>query len=147
MKAGGTELNFPPQNTDASGFFTVAINSLIPGATYNWRVKGPDGAVKTLPTDPPGFLANSGAVLIANVPQMNVEMGLMVTGDANNDNTVSITDFNILKNTFGYASGNPSYDNRADFTGDLAISIADFNLLKSSFATSGSPPLRPGFRQ
>ena len=46
--------SLPDVTTDASGFFTVEVSSLVTG-TYNWRVKGPDGVVKTQATDPPGF--------------------------------------------------------------------------------------------
>jgi len=138
LKLGTTEVNFPAQNTDASGFFTVSTS--LPNGTYNWRVKGPDGVVKALATDQPGFLANAGSVTLTGVPQTNVEMGLMLAGDANNDNSISITDFNILKNTFGKSPPDPLYDNRADFNGDVTISIADFNLLKNTFGTAGAPP-------
>jgi hypothetical protein len=44
-------------------------------------------------------------------------MGLMRTGDCNNDNVVGAVDFTILKATFGKALGEPGYDDRADFTG------------------------------
>src|SRR5439155_24359365 len=46
MKLGTIEVNYPSQNTDSSGFFTVSLGSLANG-TYTWRVKGPK------------FLANS----------------------------------------------------------------------------------------
>jgi hypothetical protein len=70
-------------------------------------------------------------------------MGLMLAADANNDNVVNITDFNILRGTFGKSQGDPGYDDRADFTGDLTVSIADFNLVRSNFGVSGAPPLGP----
>ena len=100
--------------------------------TYNWRVKDPK------------FLANSGSVSLAGAPQTNLEMGQMKAGDCNNDNVVTILDFNILKGTFGKAQGDPGYDDRADFTGDHTVTISDFNLLKGNFGQGGSPPIRPG---
>src|SRR5205823_2963885 len=39
LKSGTTEVNYPVQNTDASGFFTQVIT--LPNGAYNWRVKGP----------------------------------------------------------------------------------------------------------
>ena len=62
-------------------------------------------------------------------------------GDANNDNIISIIDFNILKQTFGKALGDPGYDDRAEFTGNLIVSIGDFNLMKNNFGRAGAPPL------
>jgi hypothetical protein len=51
LKLGSTEVNYPSQNTDATGHFTVPVSSLASG-TYNWRVKGPK------------HLANSGTAII-----------------------------------------------------------------------------------
>jgi hypothetical protein len=67
----------------------------------------------------------------------------MRTGDANDDNVVSIVDQNILRATFGKAAGDPGYDDRADFNGDQVINIADQNLLRRNFGMAGAPPVRP----
>jgi len=118
-----------PQNysvsTDANGYFTVSVGSL-PNGTYNWRVKGPK------------YLANSGTLTLSGAPVTNVEMGLMLTGDCNNDNAVNVLDFGILKPTFGKSIGDPGYDDRADFNGDQTVNIADFNLLKGNFGQGGA---------
>jgi hypothetical protein len=128
LKLGTTEVNYSSQTTDASGYFTVGLGSL-PSGTYNWRAKGPK------------YLANVGSVSVSGAVT-SFEVGLMRVGDANNDNVVSILDFNILKTTFGKACGDPGYDNRADFTGECLVSITDFNLLKANFGTGGAPPAR-----
>jgi hypothetical protein len=147
LKLNSTEVNYPPQNTDASGFFTVSLSGL-PNGTYNWRAKDPK------------YLANSGTVELQSYKVRklqgnnfltfqpsnlltSVEMGLMQAGDCNNDNLVSVSDFTILKGTFGKALGDFGYDDRADFTGDHAVGIGDFNLLKGNFGASGAPPLQP----
>jgi hypothetical protein len=72
-----------------------------------------------------------------------MEMGLMRVGDCNNDNVISVLDFNILKGTFGKGSGDPGYDGRGDLNGDIAVTIVDFNLLKGNFGTGGGPPVKP----
>jgi hypothetical protein len=130
LKSGLTERNYLPQSTDASGFFTVTTEGLPPGS-YNWRVKGPK------------YLANAGSVTLVGAPSTQQEMGLMRAGDCNNDNVVNAVDFNILRATFGLSSGEPGYDDRADFTGDGVVSAVDFNLLRGNFGTGGAPPLRP----
>src|SRR5437867_2547411 len=40
LSMGGTVIDYPTQNTDASGYFTVTVDGLASG-TYNYRVKGP----------------------------------------------------------------------------------------------------------
>lgn len=141
LKSGITEVNYPVQNTDASGFFTQVAT--LPSGPYIWRVKGPDGVLKTLATDLPGFLANSGTLTMTVGSAIQIEMGLMKAGDCNNDNIITVLDFNTVKNAFGRGIGSPGYDNRADFNGDTTITVQDFNLLKGNFGTSGSPPARP----
>ncbi len=128
LKLGTTEVNYATQTTDANGFFTVSVGSLASG-TYSWRVKGAK------------WLANSGSVALTGAPNTNAEMGLMRTGDTNNDNIVNTSDFSILKITFGKTIGDPGYDARADFNGDNAVNTTDFNLLKNNFGLEGAPPI------
>ncbi len=130
LKLGATEINYPAQDTDASGFFTTTLGGVAEG-TYNWRVNGPR------------FLAHSGVVTLVRSATVSVEMGQMRVGDADDDNTISVSDFNILKQTFGKSFREPGYDDRADFTGDQRVNIADFNPLKLNFGTSGAPPVNP----
>jgi hypothetical protein len=70
-------------------------------------------------------------------------MGTLFMGDVNNDNCVNVTDFTLLKNSFGKSLGDPGYDARADFTGDNSVSVTDFNLLKANFGICGAPPISP----
>ncbi len=138
LKSETTEVNYANQTTGADGTFTVSTQGLAPGS-YSWRVKGAK------------YLANSGSVTLSAVqagiapqsPLVSAEMGLMLVGDCNNDNSISVADFNILKGSFGKSVGDPGYDDRAEFTGDNAVSISDFSLLRGNFAMSGAPPIRP----
>jgi hypothetical protein len=126
-----TQATYLAQTTDPSGFFTVPVGTL-PADTYSWRVEAPK------------YLANSGAFsLVAGATSTNVEMGLVKTGDANNDNRVNAVDFAILHNTYGKVAGDPGYDDRADFTGDHAVTAVDFSLMQSNFGQPGAPPLTP----
>lgn len=74
---------------------------------------------------------------------VNLGMGMMRAGDANDDNVISALDFDVLKPTFGRGIGDPAYDDRADFDGDNRVSVSDFNLLKINFGQSGAPPISP----
>jgi hypothetical protein len=129
LKLGTTEVNYPAQNTDASGFFTVALGSL-PSGQYTWRAKGAK------------YLANSDLITLSGGRIVNLEIGLLWAGDCNNDNVVSTLDFNVLKSSFGKSLGDPGYDARADFNNDNLVSTADFNLLKLNFGQGGAPPIR-----
>jgi hypothetical protein len=120
MWLGVQQYNYTGMTTDASGMFTVTMAGAAPG-TYDWKVKGPR------------FLSNSGQVQVIGDPFISVEMGLMKAGDVNNDNSVNVADFVLLRATFGKALGDPGYDARADFNGDNAITTADFTVLKSNF--------------
>jgi hypothetical protein len=131
LKSGATEVDYAEQTTDASGYFTVSVGGM-PAGTYTWRVKNSN------------YLANLGSLILTGSPSTNVEMGLMMAGDANNDNIVSVGDFNIMKPTFGMAIGDPGYDARADFTGDQTVNISDFNLLRQNFGLLGAPPAGAG---
>lgn len=130
LKSGASEVNYPVQNTDARGYFTQVIS--LPDGTYNWRVKGPK------------HLANSGSVVLNGASIINAEMGLMRAGDCNNDNSITVVDFNTLRPAFGRGQGDPGYDDRADFTGDLRVNASDFNLMRGNFGLVGVPPASPG---
>jgi plastocyanin len=126
LKLGGNESGYSA-TTDASGNFTLTTG--LPPGSYNWRVKNPQ------------TLANSGSItLVSGINQQ--EMGLLREGDANNDNCLNVSDFNILKGSFGKSQGDPGYDARSDFTGDNIVGVGDFNLLKGNFGTCGAAPIR-----
>jgi hypothetical protein len=130
LKTGGTEVDYPQQNTDASGFFTVNVSSLASRA-YNWRVKGPQ------------FLANGGSLTLTGAPITNLEAGLMYTGDCDNNNRSDISDFNIVKGSLGRSPGSPGYDPRADLDGDGFVTGRDFTLWKVTMNMAGAPPPAP----
>ncbi len=76
------------------------------------------------------------AVLIA--PGLNaIHMGLLLEGDATNDNCVDITDFSLLRALFG------TTDPRADFSGNGIVDIVDFSLLRSNFGRCGDIVVTP----
>lgn len=51
LKIDAKEMNYPSVTTDASGYFTVDVSTLVTG-TYSWRVKGPDGVGRILVPHP-----------------------------------------------------------------------------------------------
>jgi Dockerin type I domain len=128
LQSGGPASEYTGMTTDSSGFFTVPVGSL-PSGVYNWRVKDPK------------YLANVGSANLTG-GVTNVECGLMLVADADDNNVINATDFSILKSTFGKGVNDPGYDDRADFTGDLVVNATDFNLLRSNFGVGGAQPVR-----
>jgi hypothetical protein len=110
-------------NTDNTGHFIY--NPLEPGSKSIW-VKH-DHSLATI--------TNVNLVAGSQV----LALGLLREGDANNNNSITISDFSIVASTFGKASGDAGYDSRADFNGDNVVSISDFSLLASNFNQSGPP--------
>lgn len=131
LKSGNTEMDYPAQTTSANGSFTVTVSNL-PNGTYNWRAKGPK------------YLANSGTISLTGAQTTSLEIGLMRVGDCNNDNAITVQDFNIEKLSFGKGQGESGYDARADFDGNDRVNVLDFNLLKVNFGQGGAPPIGPG---
>ncbi|WP_205704094.1 cohesin domain-containing protein, partial [Candidatus Chloroploca sp. Khr17] len=70
-------------------------------------------------------------------------IGPLPSGDANNDNRVSLPDFSVLASTFGRSSGSTGYDGRADFSGDGVINLRDFSLLAKHFNAVGAADPSP----
>ncbi len=103
LMMGGTQIDYPTQNTDASGFFTVSVDGLASG-TYNWRAKDPK------------FLANAGTVTLTGAPTTQLEIGTLIAGDANNDNIKDAIDYSIVKANFGRACGSDQLCARAEAT-------------------------------
>jgi hypothetical protein len=109
--------------TDATGAFVLCN---LPAGSYDIVAKG----YNTLANRVTGVQLTPGTT--------QVDLGLLRSGDANNDNHVTILDFSILAATYATSSGDPAFDHRADFNGDGYIDILDFSLLATHFAESGA---------
>ncbi len=122
---GGPYIDYPLQNTDANGYFTVSVSGL-PNGTYDWRVKGPQ------------YLASIGTVTLTGDPMTYLEVGLLRAGDANGDNIVNVADFTILKGSYAERCGEVGYDGRSDFTGDCRVTSEDFVLMRRNWGLKGA---------
>jgi hypothetical protein len=128
--AGGAATTYAPA-TDSSGNFTVPLGALPPGA-YNWWLKAPR------------YLAATGALTLTAPCGASYQFGTQLAGDIDNTNCVDVTDFSLLRATFGKACGDGGYDARADYTGDCVVDVGDFSLLRANFgACGGAPPTGP----
>jgi Dockerin type I domain len=107
--------------TDQYGRFPLV--GIVPG-TYTLRVKHPQS------------LRVSSTVVITS-GTTTLSLGLLPSGDANNDNRINLLDFSLLSSTFGKSSTTTGYDSRADFNNDNIINLLDFSLLAKNFGTAG----------
>ncbi len=107
--------------TDDTGHFAVLVPVT---GTYNIAVKNAHTlrVAKTV-TIAPGV--------------NNVAFGTLREGDADNNNAVTLLDFNILAVAFGKCIGDVGYDERADFDQNGCVTLLDFNLLAVNFGQLG----------
>lgn len=122
LKSTSREVTFSPQ-TDAFGSFTVSIADLENG-TYAWWVKGSN------------TLANAGTIELTGA-SLGQDMGVLLAGDADNDNMVDMRDFNMMRNSFAKSLGQDGYDARADFNNDNVVNISDYTLIRKNFGIGG----------
>jgi hypothetical protein len=122
--AGCPDLDIRVTTTDTSGKFRVC--SIYTG-TYDIRVK----SATTL-----AVRANSVAVTTGTKV---VNLGLLRSGDANNDNCVGIVDFSILSAAYASVSGDARYDSRADMNADSSVDVLDYSWLATRYADCGAP--------
>jgi len=109
--------------TDQNGEFVVGP---VDPLDYDMRVKGTHTLQNLVPV-----------TLVSGDNSVNVD--LLLEGDANDDNCVTILDFSILASTFGLGTGEPGFDPSADFNQDTSVTILDFSLLAANFEQCGAP--------
>ena len=126
MGAGTPSYEFAP-TASTEGEFTVG--GIIPG-DYEIAVKH-DNTLQIVDS----VTVSSGA--------NTHDFGELLTGDANNDNRVSLGDFLLLVESYNLQVGDALYDARADFNGDGRVTLNDFLLLVGNFNTAGEEPSDP----
>ena len=81
--------------------------------------------------------------LIRQVSDVDLDVGqdtinpVLVNGDIDQDNEVSIGDYAILSSVYGTFAGDPGYDLQADLDGDLEIGIGDYSILSANYLQGG----------
>lgn len=124
LPGGGTAYS-TTVTTDYSAYFT-ATNILT--GTYDLRFKGSHTLSRRLTS----VLLASGDNTIDFAGR-----GVLQEGDANNDNSVTILDFSLLRSAFSKCAGDAGSDPRTDFNQDGCTTILDFSLLRNNFGQVG----------
>jgi len=73
----------------------------------------------------------------------SIDLGELKTGDANDDNMVTLEDFSILATSYGLSQGEGGYDDRADYNGDMEVNLTDFSILASNYGLLGETRMEP----
>ncbi|MER3473933.1 MAG: hypothetical protein C4335_07845 [Armatimonadota bacterium] len=62
---------------------------------------------------------------------------VLLAGDADNDNEVTLFDFGLLVQAFGALRGDANWNQAVDFDGDEEITLFDFGILVQNFGMVG----------
>jgi hypothetical protein len=71
--------------------------------------------------------------VVISGPSTAVDMGILLEGNANDDDIINISDFGILAESYMKMAGEPGYDARADFDRNGIVNITDFGLLADNY--------------
>jgi len=72
--------------------------------------------------------------LTAGLP---ISMGVLLEGDASNNNYIDVLDYSIIHKAFFKERGDAEYDERADFNQDGIVDILDYSLFHANFWRGG----------
>lgn len=62
---------------------------------------------------------------------------VLLAGDADDDNEVTLFDFGLLVQAFGALRGDENWNQAADFDGDEEVTLFDFGVLVRNFGMIG----------
>ena len=122
LKQGATEQTFANVALSPSGGFSV--NSSLRGS-LEVRVKFPTSVRRLLGSV---ALTDAGAA---------VGSGLLLNGDCDGDNSVTVFDYDVLSQAFDATSGGAGYNAAADLDGDGSVTVFDYDLLSRNFDLTG----------
>ncbi|MCC6457394.1 MAG: hypothetical protein IT328_20735 [Caldilineaceae bacterium] len=146
---GTVELQGRPAKPNAAWILPLTVQLYTEGATtpaYTFAPTTNNNGQFTVDGITPGLYtaAVKGATTLQVVEQVTlipgpnaVNFGLLLAGNADNNNQIDLVDFSILSLTFNKSSGQSGYDGRADFNGNGAVTLEDFSLLAINFNTAG----------
>lgn len=120
IRNAGTSTVVFTQSVNLDGGSNYQVTTGLANGTYDVYIKGSHWLRKKI--------ANVG---IAGGSAVGVDASLL-NGDVNGDNAVNLTDYNLLKDTFGTTTNGPS-----DLNGDGTVTLADVNILKDNYGRNG----------
>ncbi|KNY29623.1 dockerin type I domain-containing protein [Pseudobacteroides cellulosolvens] len=94
----------------------------------------------------PGYLTRK---IPLNLVRNNIELGsakvplVMLSGDANNDNAINMSDAILIAKLFNKTTADKDFNPAADFNTDAVINVADVVCVAKNFNTTGDSYKRP----
>jgi hypothetical protein len=132
---------FPPGASDvltATPLYTFELTTMISGTKALAQAHGVIAAMYDISVISPHCLTNLKRGVSINGLAVDVDMGILLEGDANNDHLINISDFGLLSAAYGKGIGDAGYDARVDFDRNGRINISDFGLLTANYGKYGS---------
>jgi len=124
---GGPSRVVPATSTfDSDRALSFVEIGLVNRSTISITVKSP----RTLSNLRQGILTAAGG-------KIEVHLGTLLAGDADDNDIVDNADADILTATIGLGEGDPGFDPRADFDASGFVDVGDFGLLSDNFGKSG----------
>lgn len=123
LHSGSAVTNVTSNNGTAKGCFNIMA---IPSHTYDLFIRGDQVVGDTL-----GRFVEDQTFMSESTDLSNI---VMLEGDANHDNRVSLDDFSLLKTMFNTTGANLA----ADFNEDNVVNIEDFGLLGKNYNSVGA---------
>jgi hypothetical protein len=111
--------------TDQTGHFTIID---IPVGTYTIAVKGSHTLARVRASETIAIGGNS------------INFGVLLEGDASDDNAVDLLDFGALLLSYNLMTGDAGFDARADFNNDGIVDLLDFGMLLVNYNQFGETP-------
>lgn len=106
--------------TDNQGNFSVEIT---PG-TYDICVKSPRALSRRINNIEVGG-------------STGLNFGILLEGDANDDDVIDNDDYGLLSDAYGSVLGDANWDDRCDFNRNGAVDLQDYSLMYSNFGLVG----------
>jgi hypothetical protein len=130
---GASWLGPPSIGTSEGAFTGITLRPLAPRSIPN----------SSLDTDVDGVDdATDNCTQRANASQLDSDQdgyGNICDPDFDNNGSIGVSDFNLLRAHFGRNQSQPSYDPRIDLDGNGGVGISDFNAFRSYFGGAPGP--------
>jgi hypothetical protein len=126
-------ISAPVDVLTATPVYTFSLTTAKSGSTAAAQATGLIPGTYDITVVSPHCLCNVKRDVVIATPSTAVDMGTLLEGNANDDNTISSQDFGILAVAYGKGVGEPGYEAGTDFDRSGRINIADFGLLASNY--------------
>jgi hypothetical protein len=124
----------PVDVLNATPVYTFNLNTTKSGNnSATAQITGANSGAYDISVVSPHCLVNVKRNVIVT-PNIAVNMGTLLEGNANDDNKINIQDFGVLAATYKKSPGDSGYNAQADFDRNDKINITDFGMLAANYS-------------